>query len=685
MKPLTCLFLTVLTALFLPMLMEPSAEAAEVSGYELHGKITADDQYYDRHGKTDPSGFLGRYQYYPSDEQYNRLNIPNLDLTLGRKGAAYPAFRLERFSPWIRNDRMLLQVNPARGVKFDLDYMRYRKNMDEYSPTLTGTVGTNYTAQFNKDTASGEFFVKRSKTDLSISLTSDLWGGTLGKYLERADFWIDNEGKDGQKFLTYILGESNVTAGGVSSRWRGRAEPFDSRVVNLGTELTLHPLTRGDMTGFLRVEREDFENNDLYTVTNVAALDGNVAASDQTIDFIPDAEKDSFAWDMVDRWNPGLTYRVGIRYADLDQQSFNAGQKSAGYHGEIEQTAFLTSVDYTGLPQIDLTGYYLYNQRKNNSQIGTSGYKDLDSNVSDPHVTEIDTQKYGADAVYRFDRYNTVVRVSGRREKTDRNFKRPSGSQSIPASASPYNIDSDRWVYSASLISRFFKDLRFTASTSYLDANDTALVLEPDKSWKGRMNADYALLQGRASISASYLEEKKENDNFTWTGVNSVNQQWESRHRSFSIDGWWLARNDLNLFGSYLRDAMLQDANWLASLDRRWVSLPTFSMLEKGLGYRSYNDTWTAGANYQINPKSGLLVSYLLSHSRSRIHSGTTDLGPITKLDNQYQNINVRLNHVISSGSELTLGYLYEDYDDDIVSGEGGRNQTLSLGYTLKF
>ncbi len=667
------------------MLYGVRARAADGKGYELKGSVTFDDQYYDRNGDTGTSGFLSRYQYYPSDEKYNRWNVPNLDVMLSRKGEEYPSFHLQRFSPWLKNDRTILHVEPFKGIELDIDDMRYRKNMDEYSPTLTGTVGTNYTARFNKDTASNEFFVQRDKTDLSLSIDAAAWGGKRGDLLDSVKFRVSDEGKKGQKFLTYILDESDVSASGISSRWRGRAEPFDSRVVGLGTELALHPVAGDDLSAFLKVAREDFESGDLYTVADVAALDSNVLSSSRSIDFIPDSEKDSYSLDLVDRWNPTLTYRMGLRYADLDQQSFNTGQKAEGYDGEITNTAFLVSVDYTGLTQTDLTGYYWYSRRKNNSDIGTSGYKDLDANVSDPHVTEIDSAKYGADATYRFNQYNTVLRFSGRRDKTDRTFKRPSGNEAIPASASPYDIHSDRWIYTASLYSRWIPNLLLAASASYQDADDTAFVLEPDKAWRGNLMAGYSFLEGRASLSASYLEEKKENDHFTWSGVNSVNQDWESRHRSVSLDGWWQVRSDLNLFGSYMRDAMLQDANWLESLNPRWESLPTFSTREKGLGYRSYNDTWTAGVNYQLTPRAGLLVSYLLSDSRSRIHSGTTDLGSLTRISNRYQNADIRLNLSLSDHSDVTFGYLYEDYDDDVESGQGGRNQTLSLAYELKF
>jgi len=201
----------------------------------------------------------------------------------------------------------------------------------------------------------------------------------------------------------------------------------------------------------------------------------------------------------------------------------------------------------------------------------------------------------------------------------------------------------------------------------------------------GQIRAAYSLLQGRASFSAGYLEQKKENDDFTWSGSTSTSQDWESRHRSVSVDGWWQIRDDLNLFGTYMRDALLQDADWVESIDTRWALFPSFSTREKDLGYQAYNDTYTMGANYQITPKAGVLVSYLLSKSRSKINSGTTDLGDFTKIDNQYQNVDVRLNLSVSPRSDLTLGYLYEDYDDEIEAGEGGRNQTLSLAYKLKF
>lgn len=685
MKPLTHLLLGILVLAAAGVLAAAPVRAADMREYEIEGGITLDDQYYNRNGDTAPAGFLSRYQYYPAEEKYNRLNIPGLDLTLHRKGEEFPAFRLQRFAPWAKNERMLLQADPAEGVKMDLDYMRYRKNMEAKSPSLTGAVGTHYTALFNDDASTEEFFVERSKTDLSLHLSSEAWGGTRMGYLDAVDLWVNNEDKDGRKFLTYILAESDVSSGGVSSRWRGRAEPFDSRLVNLGTALTLHPLSEDDMTAFVRLERENFESDDLYTVADVAALDSSVVPSNGSIDFIPDSEKDAYSMDLVDRWNPDLTSRVAVRYADLDQQSFNAGQKAAGYTGEIKVTTVVASVDYTGLQQTDLTGFYHYNQRENGSQVGVSGYKDLDSNVSDPHVAEITSRKYGADAIYRFDRLNTVFRVSGRKDQTDREFLRPSGSQAIPAGASPYTIDSDRWIYTASLYSRMLSDLTVSASFSYEDADDTALILEPDRAWTGQIRADYSLLQGRASVSAGYLEQKKENDDFTWSGSTSADQDWESRHRSVSVDGWWQIREDLNLFGAYMRDALLEDADWVESIDTRWAVFPSFSTREKGLGYQAYNDTYTLGANYRLAPKAGLLVSYLLSNSRSRIRSGTTDLGDFTKIENQYQNVNVRLNLAVSAASDLTLGYLYEDYDDEIASGGGGRNQTLSLAYAWKF
>jgi len=684
-----------LVLLFVMRLFSIPVYAADIGKYEAQGSVTVDDQYYDRNGDTSTSGFLSRYQYYPEEEKYNRLNVPNLDLMIRKNGAEYPSFHLQRFAPWLKNDRMLLAVDPAEGVKIDLDYMRYRKNMDEYAPITTGLAGSNYTAQFNNDASTSEFFVERSKTDLSMMLNSSVWGGTEGGLLNSVNVWVNNEDKRGRKFLTYILDGSDVSASGISSRWRGRAEPFDSRVVNIGTELNIGPVREDDLRVFLNAQRENFQTDDLYTLADAAALDSNMVSSAKSIDFVPESEKDAYSLDLVDRLNDLLSYRFGIRYADLDQESYNALQDAAGYNGEIKLTTLLASATYTGIRNTDLTGFYHYNQRENSSQAGTSGYKDLDSNVSDPHVAEITSRKYGGDATYRMDRYNTVVRLSGRRDQTDREFQRPTGSAAIASFSSPYSIDSDRWIYSASLYSRLYSDLLITASASYEDAGDTALILEPDKSWNGRIMADYSLLKGRAAVSASYTEGKQKNDNFTWFGAagtnldknasNSVDHDWESRHRSISLDGWWQVRDDLNLFAAYMRDALLQDANWLLSDKTRWSALNTFVMQEDALGFQSYSDTYTLGASYQLNPKANLLISFLLSNSRSRIQSGTTDLGALTKIDNQYQNVNLGLNLIVSDRSDVTLGYLHEDYDDDIESGQGGRNETVSLTYKLKF
>ncbi len=610
--------------------------AAEIDGYEVKGIITIDEQYYDRDGDTSTSGFLSRYQYYPSDDQYNRLNIPQFDISIHKKGEEHPSFEFQRFSPWLKNDRMLLKLDPVEGVKFDLDYMRYRKNLEEFSPTTTGAVGSEYTARFNNDALTSEFFVERSKTDLSLSLGSEIWGGTEKDILDSVTIWINDEDKRGRKHLSYLLGGSDVVTGGVSSRWRGRPEPFDSRVVNIGTELTLRPCPKHDLDAFLRIERENFESDDLYTVADVAALDSNVVSSTKSIDFIPDAKKDSYSLDIIDRFYDDLIYRFGIRYANLNQESRNAGQVAAGYNGEIKTTTLLASALYTGVKNTDLTGFYYYNQRENNSDVGITGYKDLDSNVSSPHVAEITSQKYGGDAVYRLDRYNSVIRLSGRRDVVDREFQRPWGSQAIPFFASPYTIETDRWIYSAGIYSRFIKDLFVTASASLEIADDTALVLEPDEAWSGHVMATYTMLDGRAAVSASYMEEMKENDDFRFFGTgatnnikftsNFVDQDWESRHRSLNLNGWWQVRDDLNIFGAYMRDVLLEDTNWLLVQDTRWSAQNIFLAQEKGLGYKSYNDTVSLGVNYQVNPKKILLVSYLVSDSRSRINSGTASL-----------------------------------------------------------
>jgi hypothetical protein len=413
--------LSLLTIAVIPAL------ASDLGGYEVTGSITVDNQYWDRNKDTGTSGFLSRYHYYPSEDNYNRINVPHLDLTIGKPGHDHPAFQLQRFSPWLKNDRMLLETDPAEGVKLDLDYMRYRKNMEEFSPITTGVVGSNYTALFNNDALTDEFFVERSKTDLSLMLMPEAWGGAGGGFLDSVKVWVNNEDKKGQKHFPYILSSNDVVAGGISSRWRGRAEPFDSRVVNLGTELTFQPLAADDLSVFFNYEREDFESEDLLTVADVAARDANVVPSAKSIDFIADSKKDAVSLDVVDTILPTLTWRYGVRYANLDQESLNPGQDAVGYNGEIKTTTVSAAASYTGLQNTDLTGFYHFNHRENSSDVGFTGYKDLNSNVSDPHVAEITSEKYGADATYRLDLLNSVIRVSGRKDKVERDFQRPFG------------------------------------------------------------------------------------------------------------------------------------------------------------------------------------------------------------------------------------------------------------------
>jgi predicted porin len=234
-----------------------------------------------------------------------------------------------------------------------------------------------------------------------------------------------------------------------------------------------------------------------------------------------------------------------------------------------------------------------------------------------------------------------------------------------------------------------------TASTSYEDADDTAHVLESEKTLSGQVMATYSMLQGRAAVSATFRGEEKENDGFVWFGTaatntdkntsNRVNQDWESGHTAWSVDAWWQAGDRLNLFAEYMKDTLKEDANWLLSQRRRWEALNVFAIQEDDMGYKADNDTYSLGVSYQLTPKAGLLVSYLVSDSTSEINSGTTNLENLTEIDNVYQNLNLELNMNVSRRSDLTLGYLYEDYKDDAEEGHDGRNQTVSVAYKLKF
>jgi hypothetical protein len=244
-------------------------------------------------------------------------------------------------------------------------------------------------------------------------------------------------------------------------------------------------------------------------------------------------------------------------------------------------------------------------------------------------------------------------------------------------------------------VARPMPGMTLRVTPSYLWADKTGLVTDPEESLNFKSALSYAATEGM-QVNGYYNYKQKQNSDLTFTsalandGLGAVQTQdvestfhaagvsinlipKEQSNASVSFD--W-TQNDFQsyYFSSDRRrfEAGLTSANTLNFLirDSSAYKVDTYSLSFNGDLQTTEHLKLSAGYTYSISKGdvgSGLIAAELLNTVDGRI-------------DNTLHSITLGADFVLKKGTTLRGGYVYDKYDDDAYGVLSGSVHTLMLG-----
>ncbi len=717
-KTLMKVVLAAVTALVVPLLH--AADAAQ-EGTVVSGEITPKLYYFDYFKGVGPGStqFLERYNYQKGSDTRGGF-YPDVDLNIVATDAKRDVFKLERqgFGPY--NHRGTVKADSDK-LGFTGYYSNFRSATGglgflyspnqvpggtdpSYFPAGSANTNTGYVAQFNNDSGQRLFKIDRTTYGMELALKPELLGTATS-----AAFNYDGYKRDGNRFATYVLGGGDVVNTGanparVLQRWRGFDMPVDEKMNRFTLNLNGAP---GGFQIAYEGSLEKFNNQARdYTMADFAA---NVAAAGTTtvsagsltnpLHFVPDSTLISNNLRLVKNFG-STAVAAGYGLSILDQDSFSQQQQALGYNtGKIITNSAYLNVNSNVLSGVGLEGFIKYNNRDNDSSFPVV---DL-INPADElgvRINSIKSLNYGLAASFRAPTLKSTVTAGWKREDKDRDLTWTSVSvNGIQPQRSLYREKTLSDELYVNLVSRPMPGVIFRLTPSYVWADKTGLVTEPEKAVNVKAKLSYAATNGML-VSGYYNYKNKKNTNNTLSGnaalslvpTGTVTQDTNKTLQAAGVSLNMPVSEWINTTASL---SWMQDdfaTNYLSS-NRRRFEAPTSALNFITRDRSNYNvDTYvlTLGGDWQATDALRYNGSYTYSHSKGDTASGliltelTATAGSIDgRINSSVHTLALGADYALKKTTKLSATYSYDYYDDKVYNALTGGVNTLMLGLSF--
>lgn len=717
----------VTTLSFLPAWADDPAQTGTVVSGEITPKLYYFD-YFKGFG-ADKTQFLERYNYQEGFDDDRRSDFyADADLNLTIASPEREIFTLERLGFGAHNHRGTLKADSAK-LGFTGYYSHFRSATGGlaflYSPNqvpggtdptynVPANATTGYVAQFNDDSGQTLFKIDRTTYGAGFALKPELFGPAASAAPSVA-LNYDGYAREGNRFATYLLGNGDVngpgnTANRALARWRGFDMPVDENMnrftLNLnGAPGGYHVAYEGSLEKFDNQARNygiaDF-------VTNIQATPGAVvtaAGLTKPIHFVPDSTLISNNLRVAKNFG-STAIALGAGLSILDQDSFTQQEQTLGYNsGKITTSSAYLNVNSNALGAVGVEGFLKYYNRDNDSSFPVVGLINPAAGEQlGVRINGIESLSYGLAATFRTAMLKSTITPGWKHEDKERDLTWTTvlvpGLNGIQPQRSLYREDTVSDEVYVKLVARPVSGVIFRLTPSYVWADQTGLVTEPERALHVKTKLSYVAASGML-VSGYYNYKKKENATGTLTdglgaGVDGatttqdVNKIQQAAGVSLNIPVSQWINTTASL--SWMQDDFV---TYYLRSDRRRFEAPNNAIdfiTQDQSNYLINTYVLSLGGDWQVTDALRWNGGYTFSKSAGDTASGTI-LNELTAVAGSIDGRIDSTIHTLALGAEYTFtkrvkfrgSYSYDYYTDEVYDALTGGVHTVMVAVAVGF
>jgi hypothetical protein len=701
------------------------AQAAETAASTVTGEITPTLTYFDY---TDGPGanftqFMERYnpqEAWSGDRDSGFYGDIDLNLTVADEKR--DILILERRGFGLNNHRNSARVNTDiigftgyysnyRSASGGIDYLYNPNRLPADNNGIGGTdpsyfypaatnANSGFIAQFNDDTA-GQVLFKTDRTNFGMGMKfkPQLLGG-MGSISVNYDGYK----RDGNKLVTYALGAGDVreavtntaTVGRVLQRWRGMSQDVEENMHKVSLNLTASPGGMFQLSYDGSLEKFDNRAKDYTHADIVLPADwqyntgGNIS---RPLGFVPDTTMMNHAIRLSKTFG-NTAVAAGYGMSRLEQDSFTAPQIASGYTtGKISTDNAFLNLNHRLSSLIGLEGHIKYSSRDNDSSYPVTGLlAPTNSEELAVRINNIETLTYGLAAAFRGLPVKSSLTAGWKHDDTDRDLT--FNNTGIIPSVSLYREQTVSDELYVKWVAKPMTGMTVRVTPSYLWADKTGLVTEPEESINLKTGLSYAMANGM-HVNGYYNYKDKQNNNNGFTNktvtLPAVTQN-QDIDNTFHSAGASLSLMPTEKFSATVSLDWSQNdfETYYFSTDRRRYEAANNAMAFLIRGDSSFKvDTWSLSLNgdYQASDRLKLNAGYAYTLSDgSGVTIDATQVVPYVvreSIDNSLHSFILGANYALKKGMTLRGGYVYDKYDDDAYDALSSGVHTLMAGVSF--
>ncbi len=644
---------------------------------------------------------------------------PDLDLNLTVSDQSRDILTFERQGFGKNNHRGEVEANGVdlgftgyynhfRSAFGGIDYL-YNPNRvpggtdSTYFFPASTNANTGYVAQFNDDSGGQtEYKIDRTTYGVGMKFKPGMLGAGTSLSVN-----YDGYKRDGNRFSTYVAGGSDVTGGAarVLQRWRGFDQDVEENMNKFSINLTASPGGLFQLSYDGALETFDNRARDNLMGDFSANYGGffNSPSANKDLHFVPDSTLMTHAIRLSKIFG-ATTVAAGYGMSRLEQDSFTIRQTLAGYStGEISTENAFLNINHRVLPTLGLEGYIKYANRDNDSTFpaGELISATAATETLGVRINSIESMSYGLDATWSALPLKSTLTGGWKREDIDRDLTFNSAGANPPSTAgiiptvSLYREQTVSDEVYVRWIARPMPGMTVRVTPSYLWADKTGLVTEPEESIKLKAAVSYAAADGM-TVNGYYNYKHRQNGNNTFTDKvvappapltynQDIDNTFHSAGASLNLTPTERVSASISLDW-----AQTDFESYYFSTDNRRFEVAANDIIFAIRDSSNYKiDTWSLSLNgdWQASDRLKLNAGYTYSMSEGDVASGliATELaGTIDgRIDNTLHSFILGANYGLKKNTTLRAGYMYDNYDDSVYDALSGGVHTLMAGVSF--
>ena len=669
--------------------------------------------YFDGLG-SDRTSFLERYNYQRGFGGDNRSGVyADAGFRVVGSNGERDVFVLERQAYGAYNHRQKLGVNTAQfGV--NAYYTDFRSSSGGlkylYSPNqIAGGVnpanffpaGSNtnsgFVAQFNDDSGQTRFGVDRATYGVGAKLKPGAFNADGAIALN-----YDGYTRDGNRMTTYVLGGSNVTgsAARVLQRWRGFDMPINE-TMNRAT-LTASASPR-DFNVSYEGSIERFENRAAdFQISDFSGNSPLLVPSQNPLQFVADNTLISNNL-RLSKTMGSTAIAAGYALSVLDQDSFSAQQAALDFgQGEIRTDSAFFTISANAMQGLGLEGYVKYYDRDNNSSFPVVGLVNANADQSlGVRINNIESLSMGVSGAFRPGFWRSNVIVGWRREDRDRDLTWTEvlvpGLNGIQSQRSLYSEKTLTDEVYASLVARPIAGVMLRVTPSYVWADETGLITEPEESLNLKSSASYVADAGWLLSGYVNYKNRRNGTKFFTDGLTGPVADGATTHQdvhaiqrnvgaSFSkpIGEWintsvnlaWMESDFATYFLQSSRRRFEAPNNAIAFLLRDRSNYNIDTVVMSLLGDWQVSDALSFNGGFTFSESTGETATGLVFAALPEIDGN---------IDNRVHTLDLGTSYVLKDRWTLNANYTFDYYNDNVYEALSGGINSVMVGVSMSF